>query len=100
MKSASGVGNVADSSNLPIESPLKSSVGVGLMISEEELMCEVVQSRKTKKKSTDGNGSILATSKNGLTNEVGLSEMHEAIGQRSTASHYKVPLFWGNSMGV
>ena len=59
---ASGVRNVADSSKLPSESPLKCSVGVSLMINEEEeLMCQVVQSGKTKKKSIDGDGSIKAT---------------------------------------
>ena len=36
MKSASRVGNEADSSELPSESPLKSSLGVALVMSEVE----------------------------------------------------------------
>ena len=51
VKSASRVRNVADSWKRPSESPLRSSFGVALMVSEEEvLLYEVLQYRKTKKK--------------------------------------------------
>ena len=51
VKSASRVGNVADSSKPPSESQLRSSARVALMISEEEKnMYEVLQSGKTKNK--------------------------------------------------
>ena len=51
------------------------------MISEEEeLMCEVTQSKKRKKKSNGGNGSGMATLTGGLTTGIGLPEMDEKIG--------------------
>ena len=47
MKSASGVGNVVDSSGPLIESPLRRSAGVAFVIGEEEeLMCELATSGK------------------------------------------------------
>ena len=80
VNSASGVGNVADSSKLPSESPLKRPAGVAFMISEEdELMCKKAQSRKTKKKTNDGDGSGIAMSSLGLRTEIGLSESDDMI---------------------
>ena len=87
VKIACGVGNVADSSKPPSESPLKNSNGVVLMISEEEeLICEVIQSGKTKKKFIDGDGSIMATSTIGLTTKIGLPELDEKIGRGPTTN--------------
>ena len=98
---ASRVGKVADSSKRSSESPLRSSVGVALMISEEEeLMYEVPQSGKTKKKSIDGDGTVMATPTIGLTTEIRLSEMDQMISQRPTTSHFKVALIGGNFWGV
>ena len=70
------------------------------MISEEEeLMCEVIQSGRTKKKSIEGDVSIMVTSTIGLTTEIRLSEMDEMIRQGPATSRSKVPLFGGNFWG-
>ena len=101
MKSASGVENVADSLRLPSESPLKRSAGVAFVISEEEeLMFEVAQSGKGKKKSNDGDGSRMATSTGGLTTEIGLSENDEMIGQGPLTIRANVSMFWEISSGI
>ena len=84
----------------PSESPLKSSVGVAFMISEEEeLICEMVQSGRTKKKSIDGDGSIIVTSIIGLTTEIELSEMDEMIGQGQIRVNLKFPYLGETSGG-
>ena len=99
VKSAGGVRNVADSSKLPSESPVKRPAGVAFMISEDgELMCEVAQSGK-RKKSNDGDVRRIATSTGGLTIEIGLSEIDDMIGQGPSTSHFNDPLFGGTSVG-
>ena len=82
VKSASGVGIVADSSKVPSESPLKRPARVAFTTSEEEeLVCEIAHSRKRKRKTNDGDGTRISTSTGGLTTDIQLSEMGEMIGQ-------------------
>ena len=70
-----------------------------MITEEEELMCEVAQCGKRKRKSFDADGSRMATSTGWLTTETGLSQKVEKIGQGLSMSHSKVPLFGETSVG-
>ena len=66
---------------------------------EEERIFEMFQSGKTKKKSIDGDNSLMGTSTFGLTTEIEHSEMDEIIGQGPTTSQFKVPVIGGKLWG-
>ena len=63
-----------------------------MFIEEDELMCEVNQSRK-KRQSNDVECSRIATSTGRLTTEIGLSEMEETIKRGPPKSRVNVPWF-------
>ena len=100
VKSTSGVVNVAYSSKLPIESPLKRPVGVAFkIIDKKEFLCATVQSGNSTKRSNGGVGSRMVTLIGGLDTEMGLSEMDDMIGQGSSTNHFDVSSFRGTSVG-
>ena len=71
------------------------------MISEEEeLVGELAQSRKRMKKTNDGDGSNISTSTGGLTNQFGLSEVNEMIGQELSTIRASFPVFGEKSLGI
>ena len=78
---------------------MKHSTGVEFVANEEELLCEVAESIKRRKKSSDGDGSKMATSTGGLTTETGFLDMDDMAYQGHSMSLLLVPLFVRASVG-